>query len=142
MCIYFSTCIKAISYRCHYRWCGKNQNVSVRKIVPVLLMNICVQVADSVNCFSLKRLCDRLVVRPFVVHQSRAVCVQRCRPMYVSMCVVIVCRWRPFPRFHHVCDLNVFRVSHFKATSTQYEIEKRKWWNVAMRFWMGGKKRK
>lgn len=92
-------------------------------------MNICVQVADSVNCFSRKRLCDRLVVRPFVVHQSPAVCVQRCRPMDVSKCVVIVCCccwWRPFSAFHHVCDLDVFRVSHFKATSTQCEIEKRK----------------
>lgn len=58
-----------------------NRNVSVQKIVPILLMSICVQAVDNVNYFSLKMLCGHSAGRPFVVHQIRVVYVQRCKPV-------------------------------------------------------------
>lgn len=57
-----------------------NRSVSVQKIVPILLTNICAQVADSVNYFSLKMLYVRLAAHPFAVRQSQVVYVQRCKP--------------------------------------------------------------
>lgn len=59
-----------------------NRSVSVRKIAPILLTNICVQAVDSVDYFSLKMLYDRLAAHPFVVHQNRVVYVQRCKPAH------------------------------------------------------------
>lgn len=117
-----------LSYRCHYRWCGMNRNVSVRKIVPILLMNICVQVADSVNCFSPKRLCDRLVERPFVVHQSQAVCVQRYKPIWIGMCDGFCYCW--LAGFFSNISVRFERVPCVAFLRYINETE-RKWWNAA-----------
>lgn len=82
---------KQISYHCHCKWCEMNRSVNVQKIVPVLLMSICVQAEDNVNYFSLKMLCGHLDGRPFVVHQSRVVYVQRCKPVGACARACMVC---------------------------------------------------
>lgn len=90
LCGKFNESKSLVTHRCHYRWCEKNLNVSVRRTVPILLMNTCVRAADSVNCFSPKRLYDHSVEHPFVVHRSRAEYVQRCKPKYTCRLVLLL----------------------------------------------------